>query len=302
MEDQEFEQLQKKLDDFMENENRRPREEMDNLSPNDMYTLLYHTFEASSPIQLSNPKKDEELVEKVPFLKLMLYFLKKIHGEGELKLTAKGNLSRKLCHELYGLEILKEEPIEQGIVKLSKEEDSLVLQNIKIVADLSGLSKKRQGKLSLTAKGKKMLAKPYELFRLIYLVHGQKFNWSYHDLYHDEGAIQSTFGFLLYLLIQYGNEEKKTEFYSRKHIAAFPMIYEEAIIDYDYSNPEKYYDGIIKVRLFERFLDWFGLIKLRLEGRKYVNEEYFVSTTEIFREIFTIDPTKFQFNKPDNFA
>lgn len=302
MENHELEELQKSLDEFVANENRRSREEMDNLSPNDMYSLLYHTFETSSLIQLVDPENDEALLEQIPFLKLMYYYLEKLDKEGELKLTAKGNFSRKLCHELYGLGIIKEEQIESGIVKLNREIDSLVIQNVKIICDQSGLTKKRHGKVSLTAKGKKLLSSPYEIFRLVFQTHAQKFNWAYHDRFDEEGAIQSTFGFLLYLLIQYGSSEKRTTFYSQKHAIAFPLIYEEVVINQSYSAPEAYYDRLIRIRLLERFLEWFGLITLRFEGKKYFDEEYFVTTTEIFSKIFKLDKSKFQFKKPDNFA
>ena len=123
MDDKELEMLQRKLDEFMAQENSRPRSEMDNLSPNDMSRILYQTFEDNSPIRLKTAGIKEEVMENIPFLKLMFAFLNKLNASGEMKLTPKGNLPRKWCLELYNLGIIKEEAIEKGIVKLNKEGD-----------------------------------------------------------------------------------------------------------------------------------------------------------------------------------
>ena len=216
-----------------------PRPEMDGLSPDDMFQILYHTLEESSPICLSDSLNGETLIESIPFLKLMFYYLNHIDSVGELKLTAKGNLPRKLVLDLYDQKIIQEELVEKGIIKLNKETDSIFIQNVKIIGLISGLTKKRNGKMSLTAKGRKLLKEPFKLFELVFLTYAQKFNWGYHDGYFEEGGVQSTFGFLLYLLIQYGQDERESLFYSQKHATAFPMIYEEVILECKYGTPEK---------------------------------------------------------------
>lgn len=298
----EFERLSKELGEFIKIKNQQSDPEMDNLSPTDMFQILYHTFDETSPIQILDIISNEELVEGVPFLKLLLCYLGVINSENEIKLTSKGNLPRKLCFELYDLGIIKEDPIETGITKLNKEGDSLTLQNIKIISQLSGLTKKRVGKVTLTSKGKSILTSPMKVFEIIFPVYAQKFNWGYHDGYQDNGSVQSTFGFLLYLLIQYGGEEKSTKFYSQKHSKAFPMIFDEVVSFQNYGTPENYYDNLLRVRLFERFLEWFGFVNVRMDGMKYKDESCFIKTTEVFQKLFTIDNSKFKFSKPNSFA
>jgi hypothetical protein len=206
----------------LQSANRLPFEEYDHLSPAELHTLLTDTFEEYSPIRLHHERVDEAMAEAIPFLKLMLYFLSRVAEEKEFKLTAKGNLPRKLCLELYGLGIIKEEMIERGLTKLSKEEDSIVIQNLKYISLQSKLTKKRNGKFSLTKKGEKLLGSIPELFREVFITYGTKFNWGFHDGYPDEGQFQSTFGFCLYLLIRYGEQERSIRFYYEKLNTALP--------------------------------------------------------------------------------
>lgn len=283
----EFEKLQREMDKMVEAQNRRPNPELDNLSPIEMHHILYQTFEDPSLIQIRYAIGDEELVEMVPFLKLMLHFLSVINTQKEIKLTARGNLPRKLVFELYGLGLILQEDIESGITKLSKEEDSIAIQNIKIIAQLSGLTKMRTGKLSLTAKGKKLLPSPQKVLEEIFPIYAKKFNWAYHDGFKADGAMQSTVGYLLYLLIQYGEKERSTQFYSQKHAQAFPTIFEEAVRSANFGTPEGYYLRMLSLRLFERFLVWFGFVQIRHEGGVLIDKKDHIQTTEVFRKFFS---------------
>lgn len=284
----ELERFQKQLDELVEARNRKPNPEMDNLSPIEMHQILYRTFESSSLIQIRyDAVAEEELVEAIPFLKLMLYYLNVILEKKEIKLTARGNLPRKLVFELYDLGLIPQHDIETGITKLSKEEDSIAIQNIKIIAQLSGLTKIRTGKLSLTAKGKKLLPTPRAVLAEIFPIYAKKFNWGYHDGFGEEGGVQATVGYLLYLLIQYGKEERLAQFYSQKHAQAFPTIFEEAARSATFGTPEGYYLRMLSLRLFELFLVWFGFVQIRHEGGILIDKKDHVQSTEVFRKIFS---------------
>ncbi len=302
MNEHDLEGLQAELNKFMEAENRRPRAEMDYLSPNDMSILLYEPFSSDSPIQLTDTPEKAALITQIPFFALMQAFLRRIQAAGTIKLTKIGNLPRQLCLDLYGLGLIPEDMIEKGITKLSKETDSISLQNLKIIAQLAGLTKKRTGKLSLTAKGEKILEQPTELFQVIFQTYWQQFNWGYHDGYAEEGQLQTTFGFIFYLLLRYGEEERHTRFFSEKHALAFPMIYEAVSMDCTYGTPEDYYDHLIKVRVYDRFLDFFGWTHNRSELRKPYFRDHFVQTTEAFRALWKLDKSKFQFDSPAGMA
>ncbi|MCB0650669.1 MAG: hypothetical protein KDC85_05285 [Saprospiraceae bacterium] len=300
--DEELDFFQEELEAFMAFENRQPMPEIDNLSPQDMHHILYQPFEDVSPIQWKVPVDKNVFTQEVPFFKLITAYLKMVEEAGQMKLTPKGNLQVKTCKDLYALGIINEGHIEKGTVKLNKESDSIVLQTVRIIADLAGITKKRHGKVSLTAKGKKLLDKPDLLFRAIFQTYYQKFNWEYHDLYEDNGHIQNTFGYLLYLLLQYGKEERNLQFYVEKYLLAFPFILEAIEPRSLYHSAEKYTQNCIHTRVFSRFLNWFGFIEERTTGKKFFDIEYFIRTSDTFRKIMELDASKFQFERPEGYA
>lgn len=137
-----FEEYQEIFKEQTEVFNITPRVEIDNLSADDLHYILYETFDEESPIGFKLKIKDNVL-KKIPFLRLVKEFLLILQEHKELKLTNAGYLPPKICLELYNKRIITEESIEKGIVKLNKEVNSLVLQNVKIMSELSGLTKKK---------------------------------------------------------------------------------------------------------------------------------------------------------------
>ena len=292
-----IEELNEALQKRMEEENTKPREEFDNLSSIDMYNILYRLFELESPIQYANKVTINEL-NKIPFYKLFREYLKSINNKGELKLTAKGNLPRNLCKELYGLGIIKEHIFESGISKLNKESDSVVLQNLKIIGDLSGITKKRNNKLSLTKNGKKLyeLGQEFELFKKIFETNVLKFNIAYHDGYDDRFQIQAVIGYTLYLLLRYGDKEREIEFYVNKNLKAFPQLLDE--FSGSWGTPEKQYRSCYEIRVFKRFLNYYGFTETDEEGIiGSFEKKVKVKAKGVFREILKIEKSHFRFRK-----
>jgi len=156
MENEEFgslKELQEALNRRMEAYNASSKVEIDNLSPLDMQQILYNTFGEKSPIGFKENILEQTL-NKIPFLNLFEEYLKFIIEAKALKLTTRGNLPRKLCLDLYSRGIIKEDFIESGVVKLSKEADSPVLQNLKIIGNLAGITKKRNNKIKTPSEGR----------------------------------------------------------------------------------------------------------------------------------------------------
>ena len=98
--------LQEELNRKIAEHNSTSKSEIDNLSPLDMQQILYNTFGKESPIGFKEIITEETLA-KIPFLILFEEYLKVIEQAKELKLTARGNLPRKVCLDLYGKERLK---------------------------------------------------------------------------------------------------------------------------------------------------------------------------------------------------
>jgi hypothetical protein len=177
--------------------------------------------------------------------------------------------------------------IESGISKLYKETDSDIISLTQIISELAGIIKKRSGKLSLTKKGENILKQndDFELFKLLFKAFIEKFNWSYFDFFDDEQLGQLGVGFTLILLEKYGDNYRTNDFYSTKYLKAFPWFKEN--VETLYSTVEEEMNNCYTVRTFERFLNYFNLIKLKSERKRFENFE--LRKSPIFDKIIKID-------------
>lgn len=283
-----FEEFNKKIQEKMLQMNATALESKDGLSPNQMYGLLYNIFEENSVVRFRTDTSNETLM-KSPFFKMMVEYLETIDAARELKLTAKGNLPRKVCLQLYNNNTLKEDMIESYGYKLNKEEDSVALQSLKHVGLLSGITKKRNNKMSLTKKGKKLFdaSNRLPLFQEVFKTHITKFNLGYFDLYPD--VMQSTFGFTLYLLLKYGKETRKSSFYFDKNLKAFEgLVFQFEDNSRFTSSPIRNYENAYFLRFYTRLLAYYGFIKHDVDDikKRFNNKTMFVEATPLFFDIF----------------
>jgi len=280
--------LEKMIKRRLEKAKAAPVPALDGLSPNEVHHILYNTFEESCPLQY-RPAIPDEVIEQIPFYKLFREYLDRISEAGELKLTAKGNLPRKFCKEMYGLGIIKEEYIESGLVKLNREADSLVLSNLKVIGNLTGITKKRNNKLSLTKKGRELYQpdRQFDLFRDLFETNIFKFNLGYHDGYPQESGVQQVLPFTLYLLLKYGKEQREIEFYVDKNLKAFPRLLMH--FGSDWSAPESQFRNCYKIRIFARCLDYYGFVDMETEQiPKQLDDKVMIEATDLFEKVFEI--------------
>lgn len=279
--------LQKELDRLMKEQNNRPISDFEGYSPNNMEHILHGTFNADSPISFR--KAHVSAYAKCPMFNLVQYFLEMVREASEIKLTPKGFLPTKFVHELYDQGFYVEDQFSSGISKLSKESDSLTVNLTRILAELAGLTKKRNGKLSLTKSAEKLATNHQKLFELLFVTLTQKFNWGYFDGYEDEHVGRFGCGFSLMLLAKYGGEKQLDSFYAEKYLKAFPHFLDSFEPSYD--TPMEYATRCYAVRTFQRFFSFFGLINLESEIVNH-NSIFHISKTEFFDEVFKIQPPK----------
>mgnify|MGYP001136140855 CR=1 FL=1 len=146
--------IQRHIDQVMNEQNNRSIPEFDGYSPFEMHHILHFTFEPKSPISLQ--KITDSDYGKIPMFNQIKYFLDLVKKTGEIKLTAKGFLPTKIVKNIYNQEFLEESLISSGTYHLYKESDSMTVNLTRILSELSGLVKKRSGKLSLTKNGEKL--------------------------------------------------------------------------------------------------------------------------------------------------
>ena len=277
--------LQKHIDQVMNEQNNREIPEFEGYSPFEMHHILHFTFEPNSPINLQNLADSDCL--KCPMFNLVKYFLDLVKSKGEIKLTAKGFLPTKIVQDIYNQGFLEEYQFSSGISKLYKESDSLTVNLTRLLSELAGLTKKRNGKISLTKTGEKIASDNQKLFDLIFKTMTQKFSWAYYDHYENEQIGQFGFGFSLILLSKYGAEKQLDNFYSDKYIKAFPQFLES--INPTYGTIEEYAGNCYSVRPFERFMHFFGLVKIEKEG-KMLDRMKFIIKTELFDKLIKVRP------------
>jgi len=277
--------IQRHIDQVMNEQNNRSIPEFEGYSPFEMHHILNFTFGKDSPIQLQ--KLSDIDYKRIPILNQIKYLADLIHKNKEIKLTNKGFLPTKVVSDLYSQGFLKDEHIEKGISKLYKETDSMTINLTRIIIELAGLVKKRNGKLSLTKSSQKVLGDNKELFRQIFLTFTNKFNWAYYDGYGENQIGQLGYGFSLILLSKYGQKKRLDSFYAERYFKAFPQLLDS--IEPTYGSVESYSSRCYSIRTFERFLDYFGVIKIDEQGKGLDSIKYIIKT-DLFDKLIKCTP------------
>ena len=280
-----LDELNDMLSDIMFERNNRPLPEFEGYSPMEMHILLHDPFNPASPVQLK--KTTDDVYGKIPLLNQILCLTTLIRSAGELKLTPKGYLPTRIVGELYNKQFIVDDLVERGITKLRKETDCMTIELTKILMLLAGIVKKRNNKLSLTRQGMVLLSDKQQLLKTLFTSFGQKFNWAYFDLYGENQIGQLGFGFSLILLNKYGAEKRLDTFYGDKYFAAFSDLITPDMKP-DYTTLERYTRQCYSLRTFDRFLDYFGLI--RIEREKRWDADTWISKTTLFDKLISCKP------------
>lgn len=281
-------EIQKHLDEMMRERNQRSVPEFEGYSPAEMHQLIHFTFQSNSPLSLKKLSKDDHAA--VPMLNQMKYFLTLIREKGPLKLTAKGYLSPKIVEDVYKRGHLKEPLYERGLSKRFWESDCTTVQLTRLLADIAGLIKEENGLLSLTKKGEELIAQDQKLLELIFRTHLREFNWAYFDHYDNDEIGQMGAGFTLILLKKYGQNKRKDSFYAQKYLKAFPQLL-DLVPDMTWISREDSAGSCYSYRTFNRFLDYYGLIKIQKKADVFVAEEI-IRKTPLYDKFIKVDAPK----------
>jgi len=281
----ELEEINNYLRQIQDQYNNMGISDFEGYSPHEMRYVLYDPLGANSPVQLL--KLSDTDYKKVPILNQIKYLLQLVGEHGELKLTAKGFLPTKIVADIYRQKFIKDEIIESGLGKLYKETDSKTINLTRILAELSGLVKKRKNKLSLTKKAKAELNDNDKLLKNVILTFATKFNWAYYDGYGQNEVGRLGFAFSLILLAKYGATKRNVSFYAEKYLKAFPELLRYINL-LGYEDPKIPFYRAYALRTFYRFLDYFGVIEPDTNDSWHY--EKFVRKTELFDKLIYVRP------------
>lgn len=268
--------------------NNSPSEKLSGLTPFQTHEIIYNPLGENSYIKFSS-QINYEILNQIPFFRISEELLKIIKREGFIKLTPLGALPKKFLVELYDFKFIVDKSIENGIYKLHREEDCISIKTARIVCQSTNLVKKSNGKLLLTKNGERCLKEEnrVELFKIIYLIFTEKFNWAYNDGYAAEPVGQYGYLFSIYLLKRFGVKENVANFYSNKYLQVFEKFL--TLFNEDYATPERQFNNCYNLRTFERFTEWFGLIKITGKRDILNDEDYKVSKSELLDKVFVFD-------------
>ncbi|NGZ43969.1 hypothetical protein EWU23_05700 [Cytophagaceae bacterium 50C-KIRBA] len=274
------------IEEIISSRNSSPEEDFLGYSPNEMEYLLYDALGENSPVQFLDDIDDRTL-NKMPLFRIVEAYIKIIQREKQIKLTPLGALPRKVITELYDLRFLLDDFIEIGLYKLWKEEDCISIRSARLTAELAGLVRKTNGKLSLTKVAIKLLEtnNRQQLFQFFFKAFVNKFPWSYNDGYPEVPVGQFGWAFSVILLGKFGNEVQTGKFYADLYGKAFPNLY--TFFQDDSSNEDRQFNRCYSIRTFNRFMLWFGFITMeKKEIISTCNEP--IQSTYILSSVFKI--------------
>lgn len=269
--------------------NRYPLDDFEGFTPNEMHELIYHPFDNDSSPVVLNTNMDANLVSNAQFYKFSTRYLEMLRERQPLKLTQKGNLPRKFCRELIDEGIVENDQIALRFKRypLMREDESRYIFLINHLTRMIGLTKIRSGKISLTLQvdrfNKMKTVSP--LFLLLLRGYIDKFNWGYSDYYPESNIIQAGFGFSIFLVQKFGDEERTDKFYARKYLKAFPSVMRD-FEDTTYESAGKRFMECYFMRVFERFLRRFGFVEIIKGAEDLFAMDKTVVKTELMDQVF----------------
>jgi hypothetical protein len=218
-----------------------------------------------------NPNDND--ISEIPIIKQIRFFISQVDRSKGVKLTKAGNLPPLIVKELYHQKILRDYAIDHGITKLNKETDCDVIVLTRILCEISGLIKKRNGIITVTKKASSIVGSN-KLLPLIFSTFTDKFSWAFFDGYQNDSIGQFGWWHSLSLISRYGNISRNSKYYAEKYFEVYPHLLTERSFDGSIDTNYNCYS----VRTFDRFLEYFGFT---LTTEKKILDS-FVKKTDLF--------------------
>ena len=283
-----LEELKRLMAEYQRNINGHPLADFDGLSPDQMNVLLHAPFSHGAILQFRQDM--ESHVDKSPFFKLSELLLQEISQAGSLKLTATGNLPVRICERLWGLNLIYWPYMEH--VKRIIEDEIPYLWPLKQYLLDEGILKKRNNALSFTKTGVQLLKEPQAVrFIRIFQYMASRFHWgNFYDLKDNGKCGQLGWAYALVLLSKYGDQPRKSEFYSLKLMRAFEKEWWEAHQKGKQFETIAEHHDAYQARFFECFADWFGLIEMERKGGSSYSciDRLTVKRSALFDQLFEV--------------
>lgn len=226
------------LNDMITLQNTKSIAKFNGFTAEQMFQMINSPLGKECPVQLRKLSNSE--IEEIPFLKQALYLLRFL-SEKELKLTPQGYIPPKLVKELYELG-LSDWSADSYKQKLESRVE--VVQVLRIALKECGFIKVRDGKMSLTTKGGRIIKDYNALLYALMVFLLFEFNTGYFDLNNDIEIGNVGRLYSLWLLHHYGDIWRQKNFYAEAYFKAFPGLSPSACYEF---------------RTFDRVFHYIGL-------------------------------------------
>jgi hypothetical protein len=262
------------MEQMMSRHNGAAQDDFAGLSPSEMAALRNDPFGPESPIRW----RDDPAAQGLPLRRAIVALLEYFSGSGGAKLTPQGRLPQKLLHELYAMHPW----YGLGLDRLPRlEEDLPVAELLHALAISQGWLRKRKGHYLLGRAGKDWLAMtPDEQALWTMYASCMRYNWAYLDGFPDMPDVQHGWGYLVWLLLQFGGEPRPVSFYADGLLRAWPFLL-DFMPESQYMTREREFHALFETRAFDRWLAWLGFVSLDRERK--ADAPTTVTVTPLFR-------------------
>ena len=280
--------LKQQIQQTIEAYNNKSAPELGNLSPNQVYKLIYlpwndpdYPIKFNQQLKISDVKHSTFLTNATTFLQTLLEM------KDEDTATAKRNLNRKFVQKVFDRLVLDAET-KADILRFNKvinEEDVMPLHIVRIVCEDTKLIQCRKKKFLVTSKGRELVSeeKAGELYYELFDSYFRKFNIAYVDRLPDLDSVQGTIGYSFYRLSQVADNFRKIgELFDEIFLSSVKKEIRKAL------PPLIEAEWLVESRIVSP-LEKFGLLECRYKHSKVYRELEKVRKTELFDRFIRMD-------------
>jgi hypothetical protein len=290
-----LEEAQQFMQEYMLRHNQTSRIEFAGLSPAEMHRVLDFPFCSPDIAAFAGVLPHEPDSPVTTIFKALAEAI----GDNGLKPTAAGNLPQKVVRDI-AIAVTGSDTHGMGSLRwrMNREEEYYELQITQLVAELAGLIRMFKGRFTLTKKCRTLLKSRGmagiwpELFR----AYVEKFNWEYRGGYDGLPFIQKSFLFTLYLLWQYGGEERSGNFYTCAFLQAFPAVLDQ-VEPRTYCSQEEFFSSMYLNTAMTCFAGFFGLAQVILDAPEpgsSSRSSYRITSLPLLRDAVSITTDNFR--------
>jgi len=204
-----------------------------------------------------------------------------------LKLTAQGNLPRKVVSLIFDIPLPGKDEYRYKPLNVPNEKDYLPSAMANALLIISKTVSVRNNKLFLSALGKKIIKDNHLLFRTLLDAFVTKYNKGYFDFYGDNGIGNVGILYVIYLLKKFGKDFRPAEFYSDLYFRAFPTLVDQ-VGQYSSIDSRTEANHCFILRVLRSGLNYFGLIEMvSLQGKDF-SHTFQVRASPEFYQMFEI--------------